>query len=168
MKTRYLWIAVSVPAVMAFAVLAGCGPATEEEIAYSKSQEGRQQQREHLQQILEGGTEESVAIRMAKTAPAPEGGGNCDRWVAHQTHVAPGNVMFPRWEAKHNGVERLQVQYTFTLMDENGGATKKGYAWTVDLMQKTVSAPREMTAVELGLERDSHLPRKQIEKLNVE
>jgi len=54
---------------------------------------------------------------------------------------------------------RYDVTLTYTIMNELGGIEKKGYAWRVDLVLKTVSDPREMSAAELGRRTGARPPR---------
>jgi len=149
---RWLLLAAAV-------LLAGCSPKSDAERAFERARRQEQLRREQLRSTLEGVTEETAAVEMAKQRPAVEGEGNTEEWTRRQLQAAGGNALFPHWRAQRRGMGRYDVTFTYTIMNELGGIEKKGYAWRVDLVLKTVSDPREMSAAELGRRTGARPPR---------
>lgn len=158
MSIRQAWSGRWLP-LAAAVLLAGCSPTSDAERAFERSRRQEQLRREQLRATLEGVTEETAALEMVKQWPAVEGEGNTEEWTRRQLQEAGGNALFPHWRAQRRGMGRYDVTFTYTLMNELGGIEKKGQAWRVDLVLKTVSEPREMGAAELGRRIGARPPR---------
>ncbi len=139
----------------------GCRPANDSERAFAEAREAEAQQREALRATLEGGTEESAAIKLVRQSAAPEGGGNTEAWIQRRLGQDKSSVMFPHWQASRRGIGKYEVRFTYTAMDELGEIKKRGLAWTVDLVLKLVSPPRELKTDELGSRSSPYYPRRQ-------
>lgn len=137
-------------AAWAWALLAGCGPSTDAERAYYQARQAEQRQREDLRRTLEGGTEEAAAIRLVKEAAAADGQGTTEQWLGRQLDTDRLSMLFPRWQARRRGTGKYDVRFTCTLMGGTGEITKRGFAWTVDLVLKLVSPARELAPEELS------------------
>lgn len=148
-----------VPALLALGGLAGpgCSPPSDAQREYEGARRREEERQETVRSSLERGSDESLAITLAKESPASDGEGTADQWVGRQLAQNTGSVLFPHWQARRYGLEKYEVSFTFRRMNELGEIEKKGYAWKVDLVLKTVSAVRAMTAEELnvGLPRPS-------------
>ncbi len=129
-------------------LLPGCGSSETEDSAYREPEIGKQR-RESLQKALKGESEESAAIRNVRESPATGGAGTTEEWLGQQTDREKGSMLFPRWEARRRGVGKYEVLFSYTLMNDNGSITRKGYAWDVDLVTRAVSGPRDMQPSEL-------------------
>ncbi len=137
-------------AVMAMLVLCGCGRLEETEPAVQEARDSEAEQREALRRALDGATEESVAIKLVKTATAPQGEGTMEDWLQQQATTNGSSIFFPRWEIERRGVGKYEVLFTSTLMKEDGHVGSWGMAWVVDVVVKTVGAPRQLTHAELN------------------
>jgi hypothetical protein len=138
---------------------AGCSPASDAERAYIESRATEQQQREQMERTLEGGSESAAAIDMAKRSPAEDGPGTAEQWIERLTAGERGTLLFPRWEGLRRSLNKYEVRYSYTVMNESGNITKKGYAWEVDLMVKTVTGPRDLEAADLAARSSPYFPR---------
>lgn len=141
-----------VPALIAVALLfsGGCSPMTEDERAVQEERKSEAAQREALRRALDGGAEESVAIKLVQSAPAAQGEGTTEQWLQRQAATNDSSIVFPRWEAERRGMGKYQVIFTCTLMHEDGRINKWGVAWSVDILLKMVAPPREMEQSELS------------------
>lgn len=141
-----------VPAVIAVVLLvfSGCNPMTEDERAVQDRRNSESEQREALRQALGGGTEESVAIKLVQSAPAAQGAGTMEQWLQGRAATNGSSIVFPRWEAERRGLGKYEVIFTCALMQEDGRVGKWGIAWSVDIILKTVTPPREMEPSELN------------------
>lgn len=137
-------------AVLAMLGLGGCGRVEETDPAVQEARDGEAEQREALRRVLDGATEESVAIKLVKTATAPHGAGTMEDWLQQQATTNGSSIFFPRWEIERRGVGKYEVLFTSTLMKEDGHVGSWGMAWVVDIVAKTVGAPRQLTHVELN------------------
>ena len=148
MSRNYSWI----PAAIAVALLffGGCSPTTEDERAVQEGRKSEAEQREALRRVLDGGTEESVAIKLVQSAPAAQGEGTMEQWIQGQATTNGSSIFFPRWEAERRGMGKYEVVFTCTLMQEDGRVGKWGVAWSVDILLKQVAPPREMKQSELS------------------
>ena len=128
----------------------GCGPISEDERVAEERQKNEKEQREALRQALNGGTEESVAIKIVQTAAAPQGGGTVEQWLQTQAATNGSSIVFPRWETERRGMGKYDVIFTCALMQEDGNVDKWGLIWSVDILLKTATGPREMDPNELN------------------
>ena len=141
-----------IPAAIAVALLfsVGCSPMTEDERAVQEGRKSEAEQREALRRALNGGAEESVAIKLVQSAPAAQGEGTTEQWLQRQAATNGSSIFFPRWEADRRGMGKYEVIFTCTLMQEDGRVGKWGVAWSVDIVLKMVTSPREMKQSELS------------------
>ena len=148
MSSIYNWF----PAVIAVALLlsGGCSPATEDERAVQEERKGDAERREALRRALDGASEEDVAIKLVRSAPAAQGEGTMEQWLQRQAATNGSSIFFPRWEADRRGMGKYEVIFTCALMKEDGRVGKWGIAWVVDIVQKMVAIPRQMSQSELG------------------
>lgn len=123
---------------------------TEDERAVQERRKSEIEQREALRQALGGGTEESAAIKLVQSAPAAQGGGAMEQWLQRQAVTNGSSIVFPRWEAERRGMGKYEVIFTCMLMQEDGSVGKWGIVWSVDIVLKMVTAPREMKQAELN------------------
>lgn len=149
-KPRIQRLCLCTIALVTALILTGCSPESDAERAYARARRQEQLRQGQLRSTLEGATEESAAVDMAKQWPALEGEGNTEQWTMRQMQSSGGNPLFPHWRAQRRGRGRYDVTFTYTLMNELGSVEKKGFLWRVDLVLKLVSEPREMTAAEMG------------------
>ena len=154
MPSSYSWI----PAGLALAMLfsGGCGPTTEEERAIHGVRKSEAEQRDALRRALDGATEKSVAIKLVQTAPAAQGEGTMEQWLQRQSSTNGSSIVFPVWEADRRGMGKYEVSFTCTLMLGDGSIGKWGVVWSVDILLKQVSSPREMTQSELNARSSSY------------
>ena len=170
MSSSHNWI----PAAIAVALLftGGCSPTTEDERAVQDGRKSEAEQREALRRVLDGGTEESVAIKLVRSAPAAQGEGTMEQWLQRQSATNGSSIFFPRWEADRRGMGKYEVIFTCTLMREDGRVGKWGVAWFADILLKLVASPREMTQSELSARSSRYLRDRRLgmptEKLNVD
>jgi plasmid stability protein len=155
MNCTYSWI----PAAIAVALLfsAGCSPMTEDDRAVQEGRKIEAEQREALRRALDGGTEEGVAIKLVKSAPAAQGEGTMEQWLQRQAATNGSSIFFPRWEADRRGMGKYEVIFTCTLMQNDGRVGKWGIVWFVDILPKLVASPREMTQSELSARSSRYL-----------
>lgn len=139
---------------------AGCSPLSDAERAYQEARQREAERRETIRSSLDGGTEESAAIEMARESPATGGEGTTEKWVERQLAQSKGSVLFPHWQARRYGISKYEVSFTYALMNELGEVEKKGYAWKVDVVLKVVSPGRVLTAAELGAGTTRPAPRR--------
>lgn len=138
------------PLAAVAAALAACSPETDAERAYLEARQAELEQRENVKLALEGGTEESTAVKLVKEAPGSDGAGTTEAWLERQLNVSRQSVLFPRWQAQRRGTGKYEVRFTCTLMGETGEITKKGYAWNADLILKLVTPARELSPEEMA------------------
>jgi hypothetical protein len=140
------------PAVLAVALLfsGGCRPATEDDLAVQEERKSDAERREALRRALDGASEEDVAIKLVRSAPAAQGEGTMEQWLQRQTATNGSNIFFPRWKVDRRGMGKYEVIFTCALMQEDGRVGKWGMAWAVDIVQKMVASPRQMSQAELG------------------
>jgi hypothetical protein len=131
-------------ALAVLALCAACGPSNDYEKAYFEQRNQESREREVFRSKLDGVNEESAALEMVREATSSSGTNSNQRWVERQLEDAGGNVMFGRWNIYRRGSGKYEVRFTCTLMDDQGQVTRKGYAWTADLVLKIVSPVREM------------------------
>ena len=81
---------------------------------------------------------------MVQMSPAKEGDGTIADWVDRRLKELTGQLMFPRWQAERRGASKFEVQFTFTLIDEQNRIVKRGYAWSVDVPLNLVGPTREL------------------------
>lgn len=132
-------------------LLCGCGPAGEDKRARQEASKGEAERREILRRAVEGGSEESVAIKLVQSAPAAQGDGTMEHWLQRQMGTKVASVLFPRWETRRQGMGKYEVIYTCTLLYDDGRVGGQGYAWPVDIVLKWVAPPRELIQDELGV-----------------
>ena len=137
-------------AMLALLLSGGCSRVAEDESALQEARESEAEQREALRRALDGGTEESAAIKLVKTARAAQGEGTMEQWLQQEAATNGSSIFFPRWEVDRRGVGKYEVVFTCTLMQEDGRVGKWGVAWAVDIVVKTVGAPRQMKPAELN------------------
>jgi hypothetical protein len=137
-------------AMLALLLSGGCSRVAEDESALQEARESEAEQREALRRALDGGTEESAAIKLVKTARAAQGEGTMEQWLQQEATTNGSSIFFPRWEVDRRGVGKYEVVFTCTLMQEDGRVGKWGVAWAVDIVVKTVGAPRQMKPAELN------------------
>ena len=99
--------------------------------------------------VLEDAEEENLAIRLAREAGAPDGEGANEDWVQRQAGSVAQDVLFPRWEARRRAAGKYEVSFTYTLVGAGESVTRRGFAWTADVILLLVSPPREMQPDEL-------------------
>jgi hypothetical protein len=164
MRSIARWgLAACAAALPVFLGAPGCSPATDVERAYMESRRDEREQREQMQQTLEGVSESAAAIDMARASPAADGQGTAGQWVERLTASEKGSVLFPRWEGVRRSLHKYEVRYTYTVMAEAGGITKRGYAWDADLMLKSVTGPRELEEASLATRSSPYFPKPRLE-----
>jgi hypothetical protein len=87
---------------------------------------------------------ETGVVAMVQLSPAKEGDGTIADWVDRRLKELTGQLMFPRWQAERRGASKFEVQFTFTLIDEQNRIVKRGYAWSVDVPLNLVGPTREL------------------------
>jgi hypothetical protein len=92
---------------------------------------------------------ETAAIRIARQWPADDSDGAVEDWVRRRMDAERGSVLFPRWRARRLGVDKYEVSFDYTVVDEKNTIQRRGIAWRVDVSLKMVSGFREMTPAEL-------------------
>ncbi|MBN1268749.1 MAG: hypothetical protein JXB04_04115 [Kiritimatiellae bacterium] len=136
-------------AVAAGALLAGCGPMSDEEQEYLDLRAADAEQRAAFSQALRGGEEESEAIRLVKESAAEDEQGTTEEWVERRLAEVKGQVLFARWNARRRGAGKYEVRFTYTVLGDDQSIERQGLQWDVDLVLEVASAPRPMTAAEL-------------------
>ncbi len=129
--------------------MAGCGPDSETDPAWLETRQSEIEQHKALRQTMQGDSGEKAAIKMVKESGAIDEKGTTEEWLDRQVNLAKSMVLFPRWEVSRRGMGRYEVRFTYTMMDENSGVVRKGFAWETDLVARNVGPPREMNQTEL-------------------
>lgn len=120
--------------------LAGCGSADEEDAAGSSSTSPSSRSAA----LAASRISETGVVAMVQRSPAKEGDGTIADWVDRRLKELTGQLMFPRWQAERRGTSKFEVQFTFTLIDEENRIVKRGYAWSVDVPLSIVGPTREL------------------------
>jgi len=100
--------------------------------------------------VLESAEEEISALRLTREARAPDGAGTNEDWVQRQLESATQDVLFPRWEARRQAAGKYEVSFIYTLVGSGESVSRRGFAWTADVVLLMVSPPREMRTDELA------------------
>ncbi|MFH0907636.1 MAG: hypothetical protein V1929_02600 [bacterium] len=149
--------------VVAFA-LAGCGSGDEAADAGDASSGTRSSR---ATQLAGDRISETGVVAMVQMSSAKEGDGTMGDWVDRRLKELTGQLMFPRWQAERRGASKFEVQFTFTLIDEENRIVKRGYAWSVDVPLNLVGPTRELepdyTQFVDGRRRQMHEERRAIE-----
>lgn len=100
--------------------------------------------------VLEEADAESLAIRLTRDAPAPDGKGSNEDWVQRKIEALGKDVLFPRWEARRRAAGKFEVTFTYTLVSGGESVERRCFAWTADVVLHLVSPPRELSRDELS------------------
>ena len=73
-------------------------------------------------------------MALVREADAPEGGGTCEEWAQRQVDNTEHDVLFPRWEARRRAAGKYEVTFTYTIVGEGESVSRRGRAWTADVI----------------------------------
>jgi type II secretory pathway component PulK len=166
---RLMGARASGPALVALLLLplVSCSPPTSEaEKAFREAQQREQERMEQFRKNMESGLEEEKAVVLVQDHRRDDESDMTERdWLHEELAKTKGAKLFGRWVANRRDSQRFEVRFMYTLIDEEGAFTKKGYAWDANLVLKLVGEPRELTLKELGIRRrDRSLAELRIER----
>ncbi len=129
--------------------LAACAPQTAAERAYFEQKQEEIEAKQSLKnKLIQTTLKDTDIINMVSSNAAPDSLGNTDDWIKRQIGSIEGQILFPRWKVLRHGETKYEVQYAFSVIDEQNRIVKRGYAWDVDAIIKVVTLPREMKFTE--------------------
>ena len=138
---RFPRLSIICVAVTLASALAGCGSGDAPDDEGGGSSESRSSRPASL---AASRISETGVVAMVQASPAKEKNGTLADWVGRRLKELTGQIMFPRWQAERRGANKFEVQFTFTLIDEQNRIVKRGYAWTVDVPLNLVGPTREI------------------------
>ena len=133
----------------ALALLPACAPQTAAERAYFEERQAEAEAKVTLKNKLSESTlKDSDIVNMVSSNAAPDKLGDTDDWLKRQIGQVDGQILFPRWKVLRHGDTKYEVQYAFSVIDDQNRLIKRGYQWQVDALVKLVGQPRELTFAE--------------------
>jgi hypothetical protein len=128
---------------------AACAPQTAAERAYFEQKEAERVEKVTLKnKLTESTLKDSDIVNIVTSNAAPDNVGSTDDWLKREIGSISGQILFPRWKVFRHGNTKYEVQYYFSVIDDQNRIVKHGYQWQVDALVRLVSSPHEIKFTE--------------------